>query len=187
MMLTMLAQAQPTTGGDEIFLIWGLILLAAAVVLLALEFLLPSGGLIAVLCAVAAIGSVICFGRYNTTLGVAAGVTYVVGTPVILWIMFKIWASSPLAKRMVLGDVDPSNTDLEETAREAEQERLKRLAELQKLIGAEGVTETALRPVGTIRINDQRIDGMAETGVIEAKVPIVVTDVYDNQVKVRPR
>ena len=58
--------------------------------------------------------------------------------------------------------------------------------ELRQLIGAEGVTETALRPVGFVKINGQRLDAMAESGIVEAGMPVVVTDVYDNQIKVRP-
>ncbi len=54
-------------------------------------------------------------------------------------------------------------------------------------MGAEGTTVTDLRPVGFVTINGQRMDGMAESGVIEADTPVVVTDVYDNQVKVRVR
>ena len=46
---------------------------------------------------------------------------------------------------------------------------------------------TTLRPVGTVRIAGRRLDAMAESGIIEAGTAIVVTDVYDNQVKVRPR
>ena len=40
--------------------------------------------------------------------------------------------------------------------------------------------------MGTIKIEDRRIDGMAESGTIEAGTPVIVTDVYDNQIKVRP-
>jgi membrane-bound serine protease (ClpP class) len=49
-----------------------------------------------------------------------------------------------------------------------------------------GVAVTALRPVGTIKIEGRRVDAMAESGVIESGTNIVVVDVYDNQIKVRP-
>ena len=65
--------------------------------------------------------------------------------------------------------------------------RLGRHAQLRERIGAEGVTITALRPVGIVKINGQRIDAMAESGIVEANTPVVVADVYDNQIKVRPR
>ena len=60
------------------------------------------------------------------------------------------------------------------------------MAEFRELIGLQGVTITSLRPVGKVRIEGRRIDAMAETGIIEADTPIVVVDVYDNQIKVRP-
>ena len=49
------------------------------------------------------------------------------------------------------------------------------------------MTVTGLRPVGVVKINGQRVDALAEGGVIAANTPVLVTDVYDNQIKVRPR
>ncbi len=188
-MIFMLAQnaAATTTGGDEIYLVWGFLLLAAALGLLFLEFLIPSGGLIGMLCGVSAVGSVVSFFMYDTMWGVVAACAYVILTPIVLVFFFKIWISSPLAKRMILTghteSTDPADDDSEE---EVEQQRRKRHAELQQLVGVEGVTVTALRPVGVVKIQGQRVDAMAESGVIEANVPIEVTDVYDNQIKVKP-
>ncbi|MHC4652278.1 MAG: NfeD family protein [Planctomycetota bacterium] len=90
---------------------------------------------------------------------------------------------------MVLGGTTEQTLEDNEqdTLQASEKARLKRLEELRQLIGAEGVTETALRPVGFVKINGQRLDAMAESGVVEADTPVVVTDVYDNQIKVRPR
>jgi membrane-bound ClpP family serine protease len=56
---------------------------------------------------------------------------------------------------------------------------------MRQLIGARGVAVTMLRPVGTVKIEGRRIDALAENGYIESGSPIVVTDVQDNQVKVR--
>ena len=47
----------------------------------------------------------------------------------------------------------------------AEFARRERLAQLRELIGAEGKTVTALRPVGVVKIGGERIDALAETGV----------------------
>ncbi len=186
-MTVTLAQAAVTTNND-IYLLWGFILAAVALALLLVELLVPSGGLLGLLCGVAAIGSIFAFFRFDTTFGIAASVVYAVGTPIVLVFVFKVWLHSPLARRMVLGGKDEPLTESQEDAQRASAEqRRHRLAHLRQLIGAEGVTVTALRPVGFVTINGQRLDGMAETGIIEANTPVVVTDVYDNQVKVRPR
>jgi membrane-bound ClpP family serine protease len=99
--------------------------------------------------------------------------------------MFKFWLHSPMARLMILGGSEVQDTEGEGGV-ETELDRRERLSELQELIGLSGVTITALRPVGTVRIEGRRVDAMAETGVIEADTPIVVCDIYDNQIKVRP-
>lgn len=187
MMLMTLAQQAVVDAPDETYFIWGCVLFGVAAVLLFLELLIPSGGLIGLLCGLAAIGSVVAFFQYDAAWGWGVLLAYIILTPIALVFVFKIWISSPIAKIMILGGQEQDTADAEEAAAVSEQERRKRLAELRQLIGAEGVTETALRPVGTIRINNQRVDGMAESGVIEANTPVLVTDVYDNQIKVRPR
>jgi membrane-bound serine protease (ClpP class) len=183
-----LAQAATGAAPNEAFLMWGFILAAAALGLLIIELLIPSGGLLGLLCGIAAIGSIVAFFQYDTTFGIAALGVYVVITPFLLIGIFKLWIQSPLAKRMVLGgDVQGQVDGEQDTLKTAEKTRLKRIEELRQLIGAEGVTETALRPVGFVKIDGRRLDAMAESGVVEADMPVVVTDVYDNQIKVRPR
>ena len=104
----------------------------------------------------------------------------------MLVFVFKLWLNSPLSNRMVLG----GNKDLSEPGEESYHESVKdsteRLSKLHGLIGAEGKTITSLRPVGVVKIDGQRIDALAETGVIESDIEVVVTEIYDNQVKVRP-
>jgi membrane-bound serine protease (ClpP class) len=183
-----LAQAAGAAADNETYLLWGFILAAAALGLLFLELLVPSGGLLGLLCGVAAISSIIAFFQYDTAFGIAALLAYALLTPILLVFVFKLWIHSPLARRMVLGGDDESENDGEQdNVGATEQARLQRLEQLRQLIGAEGVTITALRPVGFVKINGQRLDAMAETGVIEADTPVVVTDAYDNQIKVRPR
>ena len=108
---------------------------------------------------------------------------YLVFGPVLAWIGFKIWAASPLAKRMILGGVVDEDSDIAKQKSRARQKA--NTAELQALVGKEGETITVLMPIGTVRIEGQRLDAMAETGSIEANCRIVVIEVYDNQVKVR--
>jgi len=57
-MMTWLAQSAGagSATGDDIYLMWGLILMGASLVLLCLELFVPSGGLISILAAVASIG-----------------------------------------------------------------------------------------------------------------------------------
>ncbi len=189
-MMTILGQqtAAAAAEGNEAYLMWGFILAALALGLLLIELLIPSGGLLGLLCGVAAIASIVAFFKYTTMFGVAALLAYIVLTPILLVFVFKIWIQSPLARRMVLGGDVVGQADGElDTLKTSEQTRLKRLEELRQLIGVEGLTVTDLRPVGFVKIDGQRLDAMAESGVVEANTPVVVTDVYDNQIKVRTK
>ncbi len=186
--MSMVAVMAASASGNDAYLLWGFILAGAALGMLLLELIVPSGGLLGILCGVAGIGSIVAFFRYDLAFGWASLVGYAVMTPIVLVFVFKLWIQSPLARLMVLdGDVQ-GNTDGEPGAPgSSERARLERFDQLRKLIGAEGMTVTALRPVGVVKINGQRVDAMAETGIVEADTPVVVTDVYDNQIKVRPR
>jgi len=172
---------------NDIYLVWGFILLGVAIGLLVLELFVPSGGVIGVLCGIAAIGSVVSFFRFDTTFGVVAMIAYIVLGPIVIYFGFKMWVASPLGRRMILGANDEVVNEQGETIPTAEIARRERLERLRQLIGAEGVTVTALRPVGTVRIAGQRLDALSESGIIEANTPVTVTEVYDNQIKVRPR
>lgn len=181
-MTSLLAQAATSDGG---YLLWGFVLVAVAFFLLFVELLVPSGGLIGILCGIAAIGSVVAFFKYDTTWGLVAALGYLLLGPIILVFVFKLWINSPLAKGMILGG--HVGEDDEVPIGGPDQARRERLAQLQALIGAEGVAVTALRPVGVVKINDERVDALAESGVILSGTPVIVTDVYDNQIKVRAK
>ncbi len=189
MMMVLLAQAgqNAATGtGDDSYLFWGMALFGIALLLLLLEFIVPSGGLIAALCAIAIFGSVFSFFKYDALWGYIASALYLIFGPILIFSMFKFWLHSPMAKWMILGGIEQNENESGDTAMSPDQARRERMAELNELIGLRGVTITSLRPVGKVRIEGRRIDAMAETGVIEADTPIVVVDVYDNQIKVRP-
>ena len=120
---------------------------------------------------------------HDANTGLIATGIYIVFGPVLAWIGFRIWAASPLAKRMVLGGiVEEDETEARQRSTQRQQDQR---AQLESYIGKQGTTITILRPVGVIRIDGKRVDAMAETGSIEANSTIEVTSVYDNQVKVR--
>ena len=184
--MTLLTLAQDAAPNDA-YLIYAFVLVALALVLIFVELIVPSGGLIGVLAGIAAIGSVIAFFAYDTTWGLVSALAYLILGPIVGVFVFKLWLHSSLGQRMILGGQSgaPDGEVMEEDPALADQARRERLAQLQELIGAEGTTVTHLRPVGVVKIEGQRVDALAEDGVIDAGTDVVVTDVYDNQIKVR--
>lgn len=186
MTLLMLAQQTANQGnGDSTYIIWGGALAGVALVLLFIELFVPSGGLIGVLAGVAAIASLVAFFQYDATLGLAMTGVYIVLGPIAIIAIFKLWLNSPIGRRLILGGQEGTAAGSDETIATSEQQRRQRLEALRELIGAEGVTVTALRPVGTVKVGNQRIDALAESGMIAADTPVTVVDIYDNQIKVR--
>jgi membrane-bound serine protease (ClpP class) len=59
------------------------------------------------------------------------------------------------------------------------------LVDAPALVGAAGVAVSDLRPVGICRINDLRLECLAEGGVIDAGRRVKVVSVLGNEVKVR--
>lgn len=172
---------------NQTYLLWGFLLVAVVVILVLLELFIPSGGLIAALAGVAAVGSIVAFFMHDASTGLLAALVYLVAGPIAVWGLFKLWMNSPLASKMVLGGIERLDDEGPDGLAAAEKARRDRLAQLRELIGAEGVTATPLRPVGVVKINGERVDALAESGIIDAGTTVVVTDVYDNQIKVRPR
>lgn len=161
-------------------LMLGLGLLAASLLLVIAEVFLPSGGLIAIAAgAVAIIGLVNLF-RADTTWGLIGVLIVMVLAPMAFAFGLRIWPHTPLGRRMLMGD--SGEEELASRQRVELEARERRLA----LVGAEGVAVTPLRPVGVVRIGDERYDALAETSIIENGERIRVTAVYDNQIKVRP-
>jgi len=56
---------------------------------------------------------------------------------------------------------------------------------LKNLVGREGVAMTQLRPSGTARIGDMKVDVVAESEVIERNARVKVIEVESNRVVVR--
>ena len=179
-MIHLLAQA---TGASDSTLLMAFILLAVALGLFAIEIFVPSGGLLALLGALAVVGSVVAFFMHDVTVGFMAMGTYVLLGPVVVWLGFRIWAASPLARSMVLGGTVEEDAD--EAYQASEHARQERADYLGSLVGRTGETMTVLRPVGVVRIDGRRVDAMAETGSIDAGRRVEVVRTYDNQVKVR--
>lgn len=183
--MTLLLAAE---GAESVYLVWGVALFGLAILLLLAEIFFPSGGLLGVLTAVCVIASVVAFFMYDTMAGVVSVAAYLVLGPIALMFGLKLWLHSPMSRRLILTDEEiPPDRSEAELAQEVEAARRRRLEELRALVGVEGVAVTSLRPVGMVRIEGERIEALAEGGSIDAGMPVVVTDVYDNQIKVRAR
>ena len=164
-MSVMLAQTAADGGSS---LLWGFLLLGAMIFLIAMELIVPSGGILAITAAAALIGSLTAFFMHDTTTGLAALAAVIVLGPIATWIGWKWWSETEMAHRMVLQS-DPTSGDRDRST----------------LLHQIGTAETDLRPVGTVRIDGARHDALSDHGFIAVGSSITVVQVLDNQLKVR--
>src|SRR5262252_1129505 len=131
---------------DPLMLI--LLLVAAGVVLLVGELLLPTHGilgLMGLLCFGGAIA--VCF-KINRWVGLVVFITAVLASPLLATLAMKLWAASPIGKRVILQPVDVSR------------------APAAVRIGQIGTAASEMRPMGECDFGDQRIEAIAELGII---------------------
>jgi membrane-bound ClpP family serine protease len=160
-------------------LFWGLGLLAASLFLVIIEVFVPSGGLIAMMAAGAAIAGIVCLFRVSAGWGLTGLLTLVLLGPLAIGFALKVWPSTPMGRAM-LGQPTPEE---EEARRRAEQEKREAL---QALVGAQGTVLTDLRPVGMIEIEGRRYEALSEGSLLRAGSRVRVTVVDGTQIKVRP-
>jgi len=164
---TLLAQTAPPDGTT---LLWAFLLLGGTIFLIALELIVPSGGILALAAAAALIGSIVAFFAYDTTAGFIALAAVVIFGPMVAWVGWKWWSETAMAQRLVLGEDDSPIADAEGR---------------QRLLNAIGTAETDLRPIGVVRIGEERHDAFSDHGMIPAGSEIEVIKVLDNQLRVR--
>lgn len=160
---------------NESFLLWGFGLLALAVLLFFIEVFLPSGGVIGLFVGVSAIAAVVFFFKASTMWGLSSILFLLVMTPLMISFALKIWPNTPIGRRLILGSPTPDD-ELDEPEPSDP---------LLELIGATGVVATDLHPVGLVLIEGERIEAIAQTGVIRAGQQVRITEIVDGRIKVR--
>jgi membrane-bound serine protease (ClpP class) len=163
--------------GNSGSLIAAVILGVAAFGIFFLEFVIPSGGMLAVLCTLCAIASVTLGFMYDPTAGMVLLALYSVAAPFMLVYGLRMATRTPMGRRMVLSATDPARTGAGIAAAAAE----------LPAIGATGEAITPLRPAGFIRLDGRRIDATAEGDLIDAGTQVEVVSTRDGQVRVRRR
>ncbi|RLS67577.1 MAG: hypothetical protein DWH97_00010 [Planctomycetota bacterium] len=167
-----------TSDGSNGTLFASLLLGVAALAIFFLEFVLPTGGLLAILCALSAIASVVLGFMYDATTGMILLALYAVAAPFMLMFALQMATKSRLGRRMVLRAEDPARTN--------QQAQSSSDANDGPRVGAVGEAMTPLRPAGYVRFDGRRVDASAEGDLIDAGTLVEVVSVRDGQVRVRP-
>ena len=162
---------------NEVYLLWGFGLFGVAFILFLIELFLPTGGLIGLFVGLAAISGVIAFFRASTGWGISSVLFLLVVSPIAFAFALKVWPNTPVGRRLILGAID--DEDAPPSPRRSGDDVL------AALVGATGAAASDLRPVGTVLIEGQRVEALAEGGMISAGTRVRITAVEGNRIKVR--
>jgi membrane-bound serine protease (ClpP class) len=157
-------------------LAWGIVLLAAAFLLIVLEVFIPSAGIISITAGLVGVAGIVCLFQHSMISGFVGILIAVVLTPIIFVFGAKVMPATPMGKRLLFGESGKHEPVIPEES----------LNRLDALLGAEGDALTDLRPVGIARIEGRRIDVLSEIAFIPAGAKVKVTGVEGSQIKVRP-
>ena len=144
------------------------------VTLVIVERVLPTFGLVGIVGLLTIIFGVYLTMRNNEPAGWVAIATVLIVLPAgLLWAV-KNWHRSPIGRR-----ISPPNPELTAADRMPEDH-------MAALIGQVGTTRSELRPVGMCEFNGQRIECVAEFGMIEPNVKVQGVRVVNRTLSVQP-
>lgn len=129
------------------YLVWSLVLFAVGAVIVVLEVILPSGGLLAVAALAALAGSLYCAYQLSGWVVAAIAVVEAVCIPLLVVFGFKVLPRTTLGRTMMLRPPSPARRD--SSAMDANA--------CDDLVGREGQAITLLRPSGTAVIAGQHM------------------------------
>ncbi|MEM7014871.1 MAG: NfeD family protein [Verrucomicrobiota bacterium] len=151
------------------WLVFGLLIIG--LLLLWAEFYLPGGLLGVIACGLIVAGLGLSFFVFPPILAAVMTIVVILLVCILMWYWMKTFHRSFFGKRIML-------------TKEIEGEEV--TDALAALVGKTGKTTTKLHPSGKAIIDDQKIDAVAERGVIGADVLVQVVKVDGIQVLVRP-
>lgn len=156
---------------------WGFVCLTLALLLFFLEIFIPSGGVLSIAAAVAAVVGIVLFFMESSTWGLVSAIVTILAIPVLLGMAMKIMPETPIARLLILKS--PKEKE-QSTGQEPTDEK-----DAKKMVGAQGKALTDLRPVGTCLINGKRHQCLASGGLIRQGASVRVVSSDGMQIKVR--
>lgn len=156
------------------YLVWVVLLFAAALLLAFLEIFVPSGGILAFLAITSLIGSTVFAYLFDPIFGVVYTGILVVVLPLVLWKTAQLWPKTMVGKLILL---DPED----DPALAPDTER----AKLKALVGRTGIAKSRMMPAGTIEIDGHRFDALSDGMPIDPGAAVVVLRVDGINITVR--
>lgn len=156
--------------------IWGLILVGIGFLVIVVELFIPSAGILGVVAGILLVSGVVTAFFTSIQAGFLVLLVTSLGLPVLIAFLIKIWPSTPIGKRILIGRMTSDDVMPRDEA----------VLGLKDLVGQLGVAKTKMLPSGLIVINGRKYDAVSEGFAIETGDAIKVVAVRGNRIYVQP-
>ena len=157
-------------------LVWSLVLLSLGLGLILLEVFVPSSGVLGILAGLSVIAAIVVAFMEGPYVGLAIVSTTVVALPAAVAIALRIWPTTSIGRRILLGvpKAEELLPDDEATQR------------FKGLVGKQGVAQSLMLPSGAVLIEGRTYDATAPGVAIEPGTAVRVVEVHGARIVVRP-
>ncbi len=143
-----------------------ILLFFAAIVIFAIDLMIPSGGVLVGVTACFAFAAILVAFRHSTNTGVWMLIATLGAAPLMMWGFLEIWPRTPLGRRMTSPPAPAGEFVWSDAAKSKD---------AHALIGAEGMAMGEMIPSGLVQIGNQSYEAFSESGPIDAGTPVRVT------------
>jgi membrane-bound ClpP family serine protease len=155
---------------------WAIVLLVLGLVFLVLEFFIPSGGALAVMCALSFLAAIVVGFMAGPATGATVLLAVCVIVPSAVGAAVRWWPDTPIGKLMLIQRPSSSDEVLPETLA---------YRGLKDLVGRRGQAKGLMVPSGMVLIDGKSYDAVSEGMTIEPHQPIIVVAVSTQRLIVR--
>src|SRR5438105_13997716 len=148
--------------------VWAIALLLLGLVFLVLEFFIPSGGALAVMCALSFLAAIIVGFMAGPWTGAAMVLAICVIVPSSVGAAIRWWPDTPIGKLMLIQRPRSSDEVLPETVA---------YRGLKDLVGRRGQSKGLMVPSGSVLIDGKTNDAVSEGMTIEPHQSVIVVSV----------
>ncbi len=127
-----------------------LVFVGIAALLLALDLLVPSGGILLALSLMSCAGSVLFAFRHSYEAGIWMLISELACVPLFAWLFIKLWPSTPLGRRMIIEPTQAKPFTWE----------------TDSMVGQTGLTVCDLVPTGHVEVDGREWQATSRSGLI---------------------
>ena len=157
-------------------LTWSILLLVLGLVFLVLEFVIPSGGALGVLCALSFLAAIVVGFFAGPWTGTVVMLSVCLIVPLAVSAAVRWWPDTAVGKLMLVERPGSSDEVLPETVA---------YRGLKDLVGRRGQSKGLMMPGGNVIIDGKSYDAVSEGQSIEPHQPVIVVGISTQRLVVR--